>query len=99
MKSQRGRIFLMMLFVSQMQPMTDMAPWFMGGLSVLGLITFFLLLFLCILLAILLVGIRARLNAIIGGMNSLSHDLKKLAEQLKGSKTKEEDSEGIPPNS
>ncbi len=83
----------MMSIVLQMQPMRDMAPWFMGGLSVLGLITFLLLLFLCILLAVLLFGIRARLNAIIGGMNNLSHDLKRLAEQLKGSKTKEEDSE------
>ena len=83
----------MMSIVLLMQPMRDMAPWFMGSLSVLGLITFLLLLFLCILLAILLFGIRARLNAIIGGMNSLSHDLKRLSEQLKSSKTKEEDSE------
>ncbi len=82
-----------MSIVLLMQPMRDMTPWFMGGLSVLGLITFLLLLFLCILLAILLFGIRVRLNAIIGGMNSLSHDLKRLSEQLKSSKTKEEDSE------
>jgi hypothetical protein len=72
-----------------MQPMRDMAPWFMGGLSVLGLITFLLLLFLCVLLAVLLFGIRARLNAIIVGMNNLSNDLKRLSEQLNRSEKKE----------
>lgn len=88
-----------MHFVLQMQPMTDMAPWFMGGLSALGLIIFLLLLLLSILLAVLLFGIRARLNAIISGMNILSGHLRHLAEQLNTSKTKEEDSVSIEPES
>jgi len=82
-----------------MQPMTDMAPWFMGGLSALGLIIFLLLLLLSILLAVVLFGIRARLNAIISGMNILSGDLRNLAKQLNTSKIKEEDSESIRPES
>jgi hypothetical protein len=89
----------MVLFVLQMQPMTDMAPWFMGGLSALGLIIFLLLLLLSILLAVVLFGIRARLNAIISGMNILSGDLGHLAEQLKTSRIKEEDSESSKPKS
>ena len=89
----------MMLFVSQMQPMTDMAPWFMGGLSALGLIIFLLLLILSILLAVVLFGIRARLNAIISGMNVLSGDLKKLATQWNTSKTQEDDSGRTEPKS
>ena len=89
----------MMSFVLQMQPMTDMAPWFMGGLSALGLIIFLLLLLLSILLAVVLFGIRARLNAIISGMNILSGDLRRLAKQWDTSKTKEEDSVSIEPES
>jgi hypothetical protein len=79
--------------------MTDMAPWFMGGLSALGLIIFLLLLLLSILLAVVLFGIRARLNAIISGMNILSGDLRNLAKQFSNSKIEEEDSEGIRPES
>ncbi len=82
-----------------MQPMTDMAPWFMGGLSALGVIIFLLLLLLSILLAVVLFGIRARLNAIISGMNILSGDLRRLAKQLNTSKTKEEDSVSVKPES
>ncbi len=88
-----------MSFVLQMQPMTDMAPWFMGGLSALGVIIFLLLLLLSILLGVVLFGIRARLNAIISGMNILSGDLRRLAEQLKTSKTEQQDSDRIEPDS
>ena len=85
----------MLSFGLQMQPMTDMAPWFMGGLSALGLIIFLLLLLLSILLAVVLFGIRARLNAIISGMNILSGDLRRLAKQLGTSETKEKGSVSI----
>jgi len=98
-KSQRGRIHLMMSFVLQMQSMTDMAPWFMGGLSALGLIIFLLLLLLSVLLAVVLFGIRARLNAIISGMNILSGDLRRLAKQLDTSRTQEGNSGSGEPES
>ena len=69
----------------------------MGGLSALGVVIFLLLLSLSILLAVVLFGIRARLNAIISGMNVLSGDLRNLAQQLKTSKMKDEDSENPKP--
>lgn len=83
----------MMLTLLQNQPMRDITPWFMGGLSVLGLIIFLLLLFSFIFMLFALSGIKPRLNKIITEVNHLSGHLQRLEEQLKKSQTGE-DSQG-----